>query len=79
MDPIETLRLINESGCMQAARDLAEWIAKGGFMPHVEGDPIPNVEDWVEQHDRELIAALRVAIAYGDLSGLVGCGYEVQR
>lgn len=74
MDPQATLALINEHGCAQALQDLAEWLAKDGFPP--EGK-ITFPEDYRDAGLTDLAAAVNVALAYGDRTGLQGLGYTI--
>lgn len=65
-----------------ALRGLAEWIARGGFMP--VPDELHRCTQELEDAYREeglldVFAALRTAVHYGDLSGLEGCGFQVIR
>lgn len=82
MDPIATLRIINDDAEDMDTRSahihyLAEWIARGGFVP-TTGEHIRSDVPW-EQPDYELAAAVNVAIVNSDLSGLEGMGYRVVR
>lgn len=82
MDPKATIALINDEATSRQDRidaidDLAQWIAKGGFPPFDSG--FINEEHQGERYDKDLIAAINVVLANGDLSGLEGLGYEVKR
>ena len=84
MDPTATLTIINDATATnydrtEALDNLATWLAKGGFAPDDAG-----ILDDAREHFRELgltatVDAINVAIAYGDLSGLDGLGFEVAR
>ena len=77
MDPRTTLALINEDFSADALQDLADWVLKGGAFPTGEpGEEMhPTISDaamaeFAKGEFSELAAALRVALAYGDSSGL---------
>lgn len=82
MDPIATLRIINDDSEDMDTRSahihyLAEWIARGGAVPNT-GEHIRSDVDW-EIEDYVLASAVNVAIINSDLSGLAGMGYEILR
>jgi hypothetical protein len=89
MDPLVCFEFIRsmENDHVERAhsvQDLAAWIARGGFVPDTQGRVLPDSHEEgpyeIEQGDfREIIAAVNVALLYGDLSGLEGLGYTVQR
>ena len=82
MDPKEALRIINSKTECKAYRAecieaLAAWINNGGFMPcGEEGEEMhPTLTDYAvdsmeSEGLKELAQSLRVALAYGDHSGL---------
>ena len=60
-------------------RAVAVALAAGAWLPIMDS---ARLAGWIEPDtfaDRALAQAVRVAIAYGDLSGLQGCGLEVER
>jgi hypothetical protein len=84
MDPLATLAIINdmsEDADMRFSHlhYLADWMAKGGGIPF--GERLTH-ETLVFAEDSgmiQLAAAVNVALVNADMSGLVGCGYHVQR
>lgn len=85
MDPKATLRMVNNPSAYlrerhQAVQDLAEWINNGGFMPTGEDgeeihptiteESMDSLSSYVQEWPHPLAASLRVALAYGDDSGL---------
>jgi hypothetical protein len=90
MDPNATLRIILDedstpSESIDAVHDLSEWICRGGFFPSgPDMDRLASLS-WDDACSDELreastqLAALRVALFYGDFSGLQGLGFEVIR
>lgn len=78
MDPIVTLAIANDPDeCIdtriEALENLAIWLTRGGFFPENGGNVTEETAETVS--DSDLCAAIRVAIAYGDISGLHGLGY----
>lgn len=77
MDPVAAIAIINDQDELTVERryalsGLALWISRGGAIPF-DADTIVE-SDWL---DRELIAAVNVAMVNADLSGLEGLGYAV--
>lgn len=77
MDPKACLLLVND-GDSDALIDLARWLFNGGFFPCGEaGEEMhPTIADEGLEHFTEdsgfraLACSVRVALAYGDMSGL---------
>tara|TARA_R110002126_G_C10490983_1_gene504896 strand:+ start:139086 stop:139340 length:255 start_codon:yes stop_codon:yes gene_type:complete len=84
MDPLATLRIINDlSGSaddrLSHLHYLAEWLARGGFVPH-EGTLTEETVVFAEDSGSGvLVASVNVALVNADLSGLEGAGYKVLR
>jgi len=87
MDPKATIEIINDRESpdherQDALMNLAAWIARGGFVPHDGGNlteqTINDSMLWpIEGVGIETANAVAVAIAYGDVSAMVGLGYEI--
>lgn len=79
MDPNATLYLINTEHTIEALNALARWLSRGGFAPDEAGITDEALAAYRDAGLFELACAVNVAIAYGDLSALEGCGFEVLR
>lgn len=81
MDPNAAIEMIEDGDAHEndrwaALEGLATWLARGGAVPAC-GARLIGVE-MIEDDtgsSRDTISACNVAMAYGDLSGLVGMGY----
>ena len=83
MDPLAALDIINDPDYapgvrLEALEDLAEWLKKGGFVPTgPPGGPMHSTlteeaTESLQEDAGDLVGAVRVALAYGDHSGLEG-------
>lgn len=86
MDPSATIQLINDHGIdsrfrLECVQELANWLARGGFAPI--GAPTIDLTYHMVEHDEDaypiadLVAAINVAVAYGDMTGLAGLGFNI--
>lgn len=63
-----------------ACEELAEALADGAEIPFYAGNLTEEFMGLTEgMHIHPTACAVRVAIAYGDMSGLEGLGYQVKR
>lgn len=81
MDPVAALRLINDDADDDALHGLAQWLARGGFMPTgAPGETMhPSICETAMESYRaagldDLAAAVNVALVNGDASGLAFYG-----
>lgn len=81
MDPLLALRICNDTANESRAyraevlEGLAEWLRMGGCMPSTEAEMHPTLTEEACESMRseglwDLALSVRVALAYGDCSGL---------